>query len=139
ICNIVATADTRMPIRIGPMGMDSRGITATTTTDLGRRLSVVARVLPVATVACWAITIVVPVLDSGEPDSLRIRVTSLGYSPIDMNDLDEAYLLLWAVVLIVAVTARSEERRVGKAWRGGWGRRSWEGQGEDQRGGGDSQ
>jgi hypothetical protein len=59
----------------------------------------------VATVACWAITIVVPVLDSGEPDSLRIRVTSLGYSPIDMNDLDEAYLLLWAVVLIVAVTA----------------------------------
>ena len=87
------------------MGRADRGSTRTTTTELGRRLSVVARVLHVATVACWAITIVVPVLDSGEPDSLRIRVTSLGYSPIDMNDLDEAYLLLWAVVLIVAVTA----------------------------------
>lgn len=85
--------------------MGRAGSKRTTTTELGRRLSVVARVLPVATVACWAITIVVPVLDSGEPDSLRIRVTSLGFSPIDMNDLDEAYLLLWAVVLIVAVTA----------------------------------
>src|SRR5699024_5186862 len=103
IWNIVATAVTRMRTRIGAMGR--AGSRRTTTTELGRRLSVVARVLPVATVACWAITIVVPVLDSGEPDSLRIRVTSLGFSPIDMNDLDEAYLLLWAVVLIVAITA----------------------------------
>lgn len=87
------------------MGRAGRSSTRTTTTRLGRRLNVVARVLPIATAACWAITIVVPVLDSGEPDSMRIRVTSLGRSPIDMNDLDEAYLLLWAVVLIVAVTA----------------------------------
>ena len=73
--------------------------------DDGRRLNLAARVLPLGAVACWMITIVVPVLDSGEPDSMRIRVTSLGLSPIDMNDLDEVYLLLWAVILAGAVTA----------------------------------
>ncbi|WP_209325618.1 hypothetical protein [Brevibacterium renqingii] len=73
--------------------------------DGGRRLNLAARVLPLGAVACWMITIVVPVLDSGDPDSTRIRVTSLGLSPIDMNDLDEVYLLLWIVILAGAVTA----------------------------------
>jgi hypothetical protein len=76
-----------------------------TTDETGRRLGITAQALPLIAVACWVITIFVPVLDSGEPDSLRIRVTSLGRSPIDMNDLDEIYLLLWVVILAGAVTA----------------------------------
>ncbi|MCU4297327.1 hypothetical protein D3I60_09585 [Brevibacterium permense] len=51
------------------------------------------------------ITIFVPVLDSGGPVPMQIRVTSLGFSPIDMNDLDEVYLVLWIVILTGASTA----------------------------------
>lgn len=75
------------------------------TTARGRSLNLVARVLPLGAVACWVITIFVPVLDSGSPGSMQIRVTSLGFSPIDMNDLDEVYLVLWIVILTGAFTA----------------------------------
>lgn len=73
--------------------------------ERGRGLHLLARLLPLVAVICWVITIFVPVLDSGEPASLRIRVTSLGFSPIDMNDLDEVYLVLWIVIVTGAVTA----------------------------------
>lgn len=75
------------------------------TTERERRLNLIARMLPLVAVACWVITIFVPVLDSGEPDSLRIRVTSLGFSPIDMNSLSEIHLVLWIVIVTGAVTA----------------------------------
>lgn len=87
--------------------MDRAGANENTrrATARGRSLNLVARLLPLGAVACWVVTIFVPVLDSGEPESLRIRVTSLGFSPIDMNDLDELYLLLWVVIVAGAATA----------------------------------
>ncbi|MGC2976627.1 hypothetical protein ACPUD8_13080 [Brevibacterium sp. FAM 25378] len=75
------------------------------TTARGRSLNLAARVLPLGSVACWAITIFVPVLDSGGTGSMRIRVTSLGFSPIDMNDLNPGYLALWIIILTTAFTA----------------------------------
>lgn len=87
------------------MGRDDSISSTGTSDDIGRRLSLTARVLPLGAVACWVITIFVPVLDSGEPDSLRIRVTSLGVSPIDMHGLDNIYLALWVVILAGAITA----------------------------------
>lgn len=70
---------------------------------IGRRLGLVAQALPLGAVACWVITIFVPVLDSGEPDSMRIRITSLGATPIDMNDFDEVYFALWVVILLLSL------------------------------------
>lgn len=87
------------------MGREDSSTSTGTRDDIGRGLNLAARALPLGAVACWVITIVVPVLDSGEPDSLRIRITSLGFSPIDMNDLDEIYLVLWIVILTGAVSA----------------------------------
>lgn len=87
------------------MGRADGGKSTVTRHDTGHGLRRAAQVLPLGAVACWVITIFVPVLDSGEPDSLRIRITSLGFSPIDMNDLDEMYLVLWVVILAGAVTA----------------------------------
>ncbi|WP_210604749.1 hypothetical protein [Brevibacterium oceani] len=87
------------------MGREHSTTDAGSSDGIGRGLGLVAQALPWGAVACWVITIFVPVLDSGEPDSLRIRVTSLGFSPIDMNDLDEVYLLLWVVIIVGAVTA----------------------------------
>ncbi|UVI36899.1 hypothetical protein [Brevibacterium spongiae] len=75
------------------------------TSARGRSLNLVARVLPIGAVACWVITIFVPVLDSGGTESMRVRVTSLGFSPIDMNDLDPGYLTIWIIIVTGAFTA----------------------------------
>ncbi|WP_166827071.1 hypothetical protein [Brevibacterium limosum] len=87
--------------------MDTAGKNGSTrwTTARGRSLNLAARVLPLGSVACWVITIFVPVLDSGGTGSMRIRVTSLGFSPIDMNDLNPGYLALWIIILTGAFTA----------------------------------
>lgn len=87
--------------------MDTAGTNGNTgwTTARGRSLNLVARVLPLGAVACWVITIFVPVLDSGGQGAMRIRVTSFGFSPIDMNDLDAGYLALWVIIVTGAFTA----------------------------------
>lgn len=87
--------------------MDTVGTNGSTrsTTARGRSLNLVARVLPIGTVVCWVITIFVPVLDSGGRESVRIRVTSLGFSPIDMNDLNPGYVALWIIIVTGAFTA----------------------------------
>lgn len=87
------------------MGTAGRNGSTRRTTARGRSLNLAARVLPLGSVACWVITAFVPVLDSGGNGSMRIRVTSLGFSPIDMNDLNPGYLALWIIILTCAFTA----------------------------------
>lgn len=62
-----------------------------------------ARILPLATIAAWIITIFVPVLDSGNDDGPRIRITSLGYSPLDPADLDPGMTAIWVLILAMAI------------------------------------
>lgn len=102
---MAATPVTRRLQRIVVMDRADKTGSTPLATARGRSLNLVARVLPLGAVACWAITIFVPVLDSEGPGSMRIRVTSLGFSPIDMNDLDEVYLVLWIIILTGAFTA----------------------------------
>lgn len=101
----MATTATQVLTTIVGMDVAGKNSSIRRSTRRGRRLNLIARLLPLVAVVCWVITIFVPVLDSGEPDSLRIRVTTLGFSPIDMNDLSGANIILWVVIIVGAVTA----------------------------------
>lgn len=73
------------------------------TRGLEGRLIRAARILPLATVAAWIVTIFVPVLDTGNVDGPRMRITSLGYSPVDPTDLDPGMVSVWVLILASAV------------------------------------
>lgn len=68
-----------------------------------RALLRIARLLPLATVAAWIVTTFVPILDSGDSDGPRIRITSLGYSPLDPTDLDPGMVAVLVLILASAV------------------------------------
>lgn len=59
----------------------------------------IARLLPLLTVAAWAITLVLPILDSGNTPGSRIVVSSLGGEPFALTEAQPAFLLAWACVL----------------------------------------
>ena len=62
------------------------------------------RLLPLLTVAAWALTLVIPVLDSGKNSGPRIVVSSTGGTPFDLTDAEPVFLLAWAGVLGCAAT-----------------------------------
>ena len=64
----------------------------------------IARILPLFTVIAWAITLVLPVLDSGNTVGPRIIVTSLGGQSFDLADVEPVFLLAWAGVLVCALS-----------------------------------
>ena len=64
----------------------------------------IARILPLFTVVAWAITLVLPVLDSGNTIGPRIIVTSLGGQSFDLADVEPVFLLAWAGVLGCALS-----------------------------------
>lgn len=57
-----------------------------------------ARLLPLITVAAWAITLALPILDSGDSETGGIVVSSLGES-VSSTAVQPAFLLAWAGVL----------------------------------------
>lgn len=63
-----------------------------------------ARILPLITVAALALTLVVPILDSGNTGGPRIVVTSLGGPAFDLAEMDPVFLIAWAAVLGCAVS-----------------------------------
>lgn len=69
----------------------------------GKELLRAARILPLATVAAGIVTIFMPVLDSGNAEGPSIRITSLGYSPLDPTDLDPGMISVWVLTLTLAV------------------------------------
>lgn len=76
---------------------------STTSTGSGVELLRAARILPLATIVAWTITIFVPVLDSGNDDGPRIRITSLGSSPLDPANLDPGMITIWVVILAIVI------------------------------------
>lgn len=65
----------------------------------------IARLLPLLTVMAWAITLVLPVLDSGNDHGPRIVVSSLGGEPLDLADVQSPFVIAWVAVLGCAASA----------------------------------
>lgn len=63
-----------------------------------------AQLLPLVTVAVWAITLLLPVLDSGNAEGPRIVVTSLGGPPFDLGEMQPVFFVAWVAVLGCAVS-----------------------------------
>lgn len=60
------------------------------------------RALPLATLGCMLVTTVVPISGMGG-DSEALRVTSLGMSVRELDDLALPYVIVWAAVVALAV------------------------------------
>lgn len=72
----------------------------------GNRTHRWAQRLPWVALACWVLTIWVPLFDSGDHGDDRLTVTSLGRVPFDLADLTPGVILPWVVVLVCAATAK---------------------------------
>lgn len=64
-----------------------------------------AQLLPLVTVAVWVITLLIPVLDSGNTEGPRIVVTSLGGPPFDLSETQPVFVVAWVAILCCAVSA----------------------------------
>lgn len=64
----------------------------------------VARLLPLVTVLAWAITLALPILDSGNARGPTIVVSSLGGAPFDLSDANAAFVAAWVAVLVCAAS-----------------------------------
>lgn len=69
----------------------------------GPNLLRAARFLPLVTVAAWIITIFVPILDSGNDDGPRIRITSVGETPLDPEYLSPGFIAIWLLIVSFAI------------------------------------
>lgn len=74
------------------------------------RLRLIARLLPILTLAVWAVTLWVPVLDSANnslhlSESTRIVITSLGRSPFEAEELELDFVTIWACLLTCVISA----------------------------------
>lgn len=67
------------------------------------RLRRIAALLPLVTVAAWVITIFVPILDSGNDDGPRIRITSMGENPFDPATAVPGFFAVWLVVVVFSI------------------------------------
>ncbi|MCF2572109.1 hypothetical protein [Brevibacterium sp. UCMA 11754] len=63
----------------------------------------IATLLPLVTVAAWVITIFVPILDSGNDDGPRIRITSLGEHPFDPATAVPGFFAVWLLVVVFSI------------------------------------
>ncbi|AZL04852.1 MULTISPECIES: hypothetical protein [Brevibacterium] len=71
--------------------------------DRTRHLRRIASLLPLATVAAWVITIFVPILDSGNNDGPRIRITSLGEDPFEPATAVPGFFAVWLLVVVFSI------------------------------------
>lgn len=71
--------------------------------DRTMRLHRIATLLPLATVVAWVATIFVPVLDSGNDDGPRIRITSLGETPFDQETAVPGFFAAWLLVVVFSI------------------------------------
>lgn len=53
----------------------------------------------------WAITLVLPILDSGNTQGPRIVVSSLGGEPLDLADAQPSFVIAWVAILGCAASA----------------------------------
>jgi hypothetical protein len=63
----------------------------------------IATLLPLVTVAAWVITIFVPILDSGNDDGPRIRITSMGENPFDPATAVPGFFAVWLLVVVFSI------------------------------------
>lgn len=82
---------------------NTQGLGSHATGSRGKELLRAARILPLAMVAAGVVTIFVPVLDSGNADGPSIRITSLGYSPLNPTNLDPGMSSVLVLFLTLAV------------------------------------
>lgn len=61
-----------------------------------------ARLLPLVSVAAWALTLVVPIIRADEPQRDSIVVRSLGDISLDLTEASPPFVLAWAGVLACA-------------------------------------
>lgn len=72
------------------------------------KLLLAARLLPLATVVAWIITIVVPIIDSntsdgGNEEGPSPTITSMGHSPVLLEYLDHEAISIWIGILTLAI------------------------------------
>lgn len=69
------------------------------------RMTIFARLLPLAAIAAWAVMIWVPFLDSRTTTGPGIVYTSLGELPLSGQNLMAEFLLVWGLIGACAMTA----------------------------------
>lgn len=81
------------------------GVEALKTSTADGPLTRIARALPLITVTSWALTLFVPVLDSGNTRGPRIVVSSLGGEPLALVDAQGPFVVAWVLVIGSAASA----------------------------------
>lgn len=94
----------------GPRAQSSNVVRGSTGGPGLNRLRLITRTLPVLTLAVWAVTLWVPVLDSANnnlhlSESSRIVVTSLGRSPVEVEELELDFVTIWACLFTCVISA----------------------------------